>query len=105
MPAFQFNEDLRCLYCACPHTHCCSDVPVCDNCCIVLDDIVIAGPRAQKFIDRIIEYRVHGNPAPAPQWIRIPPGVNPSEWAERRMLERQSKNTAPMDDETAKQLD
>jgi hypothetical protein len=105
MPAFQFNEDLPCLYCGCSHAHCCSNVPVCDNCCIDLTDIVIAVPKAQKFIDRIIEFHVHGNPAPAPQWIRIPPGVNPKEWAKRRMLERQSKDVAPLSDETSEQMD
>jgi hypothetical protein len=105
MPAFQFNEDQPCLYCGCPHAHCCSNVPVCDNCCIDLTDIVIAFPKAQKFIDRIIEYRIHGNPAPAPEWIQIPRGVNPREWAKRRMLERKSINTAPTGDEIPKQTD
>jgi len=105
MPPFEFNEDQPCLYCGCPHAHCCSDVPVCDDCCIHLTDIVIAVPKAQKFIDKVIAYRIHENPAPAPEWIRIPPGVNPREWAKRRMLERKSTDVAPTDDENGEQID
>lgn len=68
--ASQFDEYQACLYCGCPVAHECAGVPVCDKCCIGSTDMVIAFPEAKEFLERIIEYRVHGRPQPAPQYIR-----------------------------------
>lgn len=76
MSTYQFNEDDPCLYCGCPDAHACDGVAVCDVCCIDQSDIVIAYPAAETFFTRIIEYRIHGRPRPAPEhsWARRPQG-------------------------------
>lgn len=66
-----FDEDQPCLYCGSPNAHECAGVPVCDECCIDATDIEIAFPKAKRFLQRIIDYRVHGEAAPAPQHLPL----------------------------------
>jgi len=62
----QAGDDDRCIYCGRAATHPCAGSPICDFCCQIKDDVIVAVPLAEEWLKRGLDYHVHGLAMPEP---------------------------------------